>query len=118
MIFSSCLVEYDNNEHNKLLELIGTLANVEVHYDEPEKGRMIVVIEGENNADLEAVEKLLKSQPFVDDFNYYAFNFEEEVDKVLAGGPVPDFSLEKPFNMQKQFLNLVDIEEEEEENIK
>ena len=45
--------------------------------------------------------KIIIKQDFIVDLAHFAFHFGEEVEKVLAGGKVPDFDITKPFSRKR-----------------
>ena len=66
-----------------------------------QNGKTVITIEAENNKDIEDIEQDFGEKDFIIDLAHFAFHFGEEVEKVLAGGEVPDFDITKPFTRKR-----------------
>lgn len=101
MIIAASIIDYDNERINELEEFLKKYTYIDIETNDNEKGKMVITIEAENNSVLEDFESEIKACDFVIDFSHYAFHFEDEVNKVLEGGSVPDFDASKPFTRKK-----------------
>ena len=98
---STTIIDYVENKYDEVLELLKKYKNIETHQQDIENGKMVITIEAENNKDIEDIEQDFGEKDFIIDLAHFAFHFGEEVEKVLAGGEVPDFDITKPFTRKR-----------------
>ena len=91
MIIAASVLYFDEKKYDEVLKLLEKYDNIETHQQDIENGKMVITIEAENN----------KAIDFIVDLAHFAFHFGEEVEKVLAGGKVPDFDITKPFSRKR-----------------
>ncbi len=96
MIIAASVLYFDEKKYDEVLKLLEKYDNIETHQQDIENGKMVITIEAENNKAIEYIE-----QDFIVDLAHFAFHFGEEVEKVLAGGKVPDFDITKPFSRKR-----------------
>ncbi len=101
MIIAASVLYFDENRYDEVLELLKKYDNIETHQKDLKNGKMVITIEAENNKAIEDIEQDFNQYDFIVDLAHYAFHFGEEVDKVLAGGEVPDFDITKPFTRKR-----------------
>ena len=101
MIIAASVLYFDENKYDEVLELLKKYKNIETHQQDIENGKMVITIEAENNKEIEDIEQDFKEKDFIVDLAHFAFHFGDEVEKVLSGGEVPDFDINKPFTRKR-----------------
>ena len=101
MIIAASVLYFNENKYDEVLELLKKYKNIETHQQDIENGKMVITIEAENNKEIEDIEQNFGEKDFIIDLAHFAFHFGEEVEKVLAGGEVPDFDITKPFTRKR-----------------
>ena len=79
MIIAASVLYFNENKYDEVLELLKKYKNIETHQQDIDFGE----------------------KDFIIDLAHFAFHFGEEVEKVLAGGEVPDFDITKPFTRKR-----------------
>ncbi|MBQ3034311.1 MAG: chaperone NapD [Deferribacterales bacterium] len=97
MVFASSVVYFDEKRTEEVEELLKSFSAVEVYDKDTEKGKIVIVIEAENNTEIENIEKKLRAHDAVVDVAHYAFHFGDEVDGLLNGTIKPDTDFENFF---------------------
>ena len=97
MIIAASVLYFDEKKYDEVLKLLEKYDNIETHQQDIENGKMVITIEAENNKAIEYIEQDFIKQDFIVDL----VHFGEEVEKVLAGGKVPDFDITKPFSRKR-----------------
>ncbi len=101
MIIAVSILSFEDNKYDKLEEVLKQYKNIEIHEKDIDNGKIIISIEAENNKDIENIENDLLKWEFIYQLNHYAFHFGDEVEKVLQGGEIPDFDINKPFTKKR-----------------
>ena len=101
MIIAASVLYFDEKKYDEVLKLLKKYDNIETHQEDKYNGKLVITIEAENNKAIEDIEQDFKSHDFIIDLAHFAFHFGEEVEKVLAGGEVPDFDITKPFTRKR-----------------
>lgn len=101
MIIAASVLYFDEKKYDEVLKLLKKYKNIETHQQDIEQGKIVITIEAENNKDIEDIEKDFREKKFIIDLAHFAFHFGDEVEKVLSGGEVPDFDINKPFTRKR-----------------
>ena len=101
MIIAASVLYFDEKKYDEVLKLLKKYDNIETHQEDKDNGKLVITIEAENNKAIEDIEQDFKQYDFIIDLAHFAFHFGEEVEKVLAGGEVPDFDITKPFTRKR-----------------
>lgn len=101
MIIAASVLYFDEKKYDEVLKLLKKYDNIETHQEDIDNGKLVITIEAENNKAIEDIEQDFKQYDFIIDLAHFAFHFGEEVEKVLAGGEVPDFDITKPFTRKR-----------------
>lgn len=101
MIIAASVLYFNENKYDEVLELLKKYKNIETHQQDIENGKMVITIEAENNKEIEDIEQDFKEKDFIVDLAHFAFHFGDEIEKVLSGGEVPDFDINKPFTRKR-----------------
>lgn len=101
MIIAASVLYFDEKKYDEVLKLLKKYDNIETHQQDIEHGKIVITIEAENNKEIEDIEQDFREKDFIIDLAHFAFHFGEEMEKVLAGGQVPDFDIAKPFTRKR-----------------
>ena len=101
MIIAASVLYFDEKKYDEVLKLLKKYKNIETHQQDIEQGKIVITIEAENNKDIEDIEKDFREKKFIIDLAHFASHFGDEVEKVLSGGEIPDFDINKPFTRKR-----------------
>ncbi len=102
MVFTASVVYIDEKRSSYALEFLQSIKNVEIYEKDLSKGKIVIVIEAEDNIETEKIEKIIRENDVVIDIDHYAFHFEEEVDALISGEKKPDINFEEIFKKKRK----------------
>ncbi len=102
MVFTASVVYIDEKRGSYALEFLQSIKNVEIYEKDLSKGKIVIVIEAEDNIETEKIEKIIRENDAVIDIDHYAFHFEEEVDALISGEKKPDVNFEEFFKKKRK----------------
>ncbi len=102
MLFAASVVYFDKNRSNEAIEFIKSLQKTEVYQQDLENGKVVIVIEGEDNKEIEEIENIICQNSMITDLEHYAFHFGEEVESMLSGAKDSDINFEDFFKKKRK----------------
>ncbi|MCX8083804.1 MAG: chaperone NapD [Calditerrivibrio sp.] len=100
MIISGSVVACIEGSLKEVSDFLLEYPQIKVYAASEEKNSIIIVIEEETDAALQALCKKLQEHPKIIQISHHYFNFEDEIDKIHQGIPT-DMSL-KGFSKSEQ----------------
>lgn len=89
MIFSGSIIYVDADRLDEAKSFLEKMSEVEVFTVSDDKTQIVVAIEGEDDRDLERVCGEIKKHDAVIEVAHHIFNFEDDVNDILAGDKIP-----------------------------
>lgn len=97
MIFAATIVTFSPEDHTKVKKIIEKTPNTELRFEDEKQGKIVIIIEGEDNNEIENTRKELITHDCIESADFHAFHFGEEVEKTMQGESIKDFDFESAF---------------------
>lgn len=97
MIFAAAIITFAPNDFSEVKNIIQKTPNTEIRFEDKTQGKIVIIIEGEDNNAIENTRKNLAANDFIENADFHAFHFGEEVEKTMQGEPIKDFDFENAF---------------------
>ena len=102
MVFASSVIYFDEKRTEEVENFLKSIPNIEMYDKDATKGKIVIVIESENNTGIENIEKKIRNHDAIVDVAHYAFHFGDEVDGLLNGSIQPDTNFENFFKKKRE----------------